>query len=134
MRHYVAPLVALTLTATQPAMADEAGAVAAALKDEKSECRYLLQLCGKAKESLADATKRYERELACAKQPPIGRNADVEALKQSPCYGIALEPNGDARMRVAAKQLEDVSSVVTVLKAKHDKPPKCIEECGVGNR
>ena len=109
--------------------AGDAASVAAALKDGAAECRYLKQLCDKARASVEDVRKRVAREAACDAQPPIGRGADPEALKQSPCYGIGLEPNARARAVVASAQISDVKSVVEVLRAKHEKPPKCIDEC-----
>jgi dienelactone hydrolase len=47
-----------------PALADDAGTIAAALKDEASECRYLLMLCKERDDALnGDSPARIEKAL-----------------------------------------------------------------------
>lgn len=91
------------------AVAGDATAVVAALKDEASECRYLTKLCADAESAVKAWEARLDRELACAKE---GYGAPGSPMGSGPCWGIGLEPDATAREIVANRAMSEASSGV----------------------
>ena len=109
--------LALILVAPTIAGADDIGSTMAALKDEKAQCRYLLQLCG---EYAIDAQIASEN-LAAAQT----------AVAQAKTKREAAPAMARAEVAMSAKRqsLDKVTSARSVMKAMHEKMPPCVEEC-----
>ena len=110
--------IALVLLSGSTARAgDDVGPTMAALKDEKAQCRYLLQLCGE----FAITDRIATENLAAAKA----------AVSQAASKSEARSALARADAGIAAKReaLDKVTTGRTVMKAMHDKMPACVNEC-----
>lgn len=110
--------IALVLSVSTAALAgDDVGPTMAALKDEKAQCRYLLQLCGE----FAITDRIATENLAAAKA----------AVSQAASKSEARSALARADAGIAAKReaLDKVTTGRTVMKAMHDKMPACVNEC-----
>jgi hypothetical protein len=120
-------LGALLALAT-PAFADDAGPVAAALRDEASECRYLKSLCDDATNATTDqlqAARRFHDAATAFIANPLNRAAQDEES--------AAERANNAAPIVTAHFTHDLIQAATVIRAKHDKMPACFSECTLLN-
>ncbi len=102
------PPLALAFAFLCPAVvrAEDTAAVMAALKDEASECRYMLALC-------SDLDRASERLSAAVKPVQEGRNT---------AYDNAM--SSDA-LREVDQQSDRFIKALDILKAKHSKKPGC---------
>lgn len=126
MRYLIA-LCFLMLTASS-AQAEDTAAVAAALPDEASECRYLLRKC----EACRPYAKRLEEVTAESKaylekieqNPPRTQMERYEQIRWTQFHAesgqIALN-----ELRRACK----VGDAMTVIRSKHEEMPACFEQC-----
>ncbi|MCC6848273.1 MAG: hypothetical protein IT294_07200 [Deltaproteobacteria bacterium] len=102
---------------------DGAGATAAALPDEASECRYLLRLCedaeaarSEASRAIADAGSAIEATERSRSPSDLERATDAQRLAR-----IASSRQGLARRKI--------KSAADVIAAKHQTPPACLKQC-----
>lgn len=90
--------------------AEDTATIAVALKDEASECRYLLGLC----RDLAQWKRDHEQIISGRVNLPAEQR-DAVVVQTMREYGTRT-----ASMKDAAR----------VIRAKHEKMPSCFEECG----
>jgi hypothetical protein len=118
-------LIVLVLLASLPptALAGDAGTIAAALKDEASECRYFLHLCAEAERNgmEANATTARLRE-ATAKMKANGNRHNVEAANQ-------LSAQAEAYVAEIYRLAKERYEAGQVIRAKHEKMPECFRQC-----
>lgn len=100
-------IVAILLCCSPRARAEDAGAVIASMKTEAEECRYVLDTCKRV---------RFNRE---------------QLKRESPDGAI----NSDARVRwdflrsLAEADEERLRAALRVMRTKHSRRPKCLDEC-----
>ncbi len=94
----------------------DTAAVAAALKDEASECRYLLRMCQEGR----DIKRRSDESMV-----------EVEAAKTSNDVNrMALATSaGRYLLNATVEKQGEVFEAMKVIRAKHDEMPKCFEQC-----
>jgi hypothetical protein len=113
---------------SSPLAADTA-AVAAALPDEASECRYIVRLCEAHRpqlERLKATTAEAERMQETDKQnPPSTTMQQQERLARGRLIQEQLQQEIDESL-VRGKELNDA---MTVVRAKHTQMPTCFEQC-----
>lgn len=110
------------------AIADPAS-VAAALKDEASECRYLVRMCRDHRATLTHMTNlRKETEATLP--------SDEEILKMTAQeredFLSKIEDQKRNLIVVADKLLKEsvqISEAMQVIRAKHETMPTCFEQC-----
>jgi hypothetical protein len=107
--------------AASSAFGEDVGAVAAALKDEASECRYFQGLCSKAiaAKSEADITSL---KMKARTEAGIHSRDEIDEADRLVNEGLRVFGQSAAAGR-------DVTTAREVIRAKHDKPPHCLESC-----
>lgn len=97
------------------AYGSDAGVVAASLKDEESECRYLLGLCDEVRsfsKQAKDISARFEA---------INKKGKVASDK--------LIGESSAIIDLWMSRITDTSEAMRVIRAKHEKRPACFDQC-----
>lgn len=123
--------LALILFATA-SHADDVGPTMAALKDEKAQCRYLLQLCGEYATSKDVVTQKGDAAKAAvehAKQANSGAFQFGSAGKEAKREAQSAMNWWQAAINVSEKKASEVTTARTIMKAMHEKMPACVNEC-----
>lgn len=113
MKIFVLSCALLILSASTAQAADTA-AVAAALPDEASECRYLKKLC----EEVRRTQKEMETQMVRVEKKKLSAE-ERETARQILSLMIR-----DFRDSITA-----VGDAATVIRAKHETMPSCFSQC-----
>jgi len=103
--------------------ATDTAAIAAALPDEAAECRYLLSLCQPA-EAAFRKVHEVTTKLAHAQRLPLESRmpATLEALSK-------LQAQEKAARNEFNVRLQETLEAAAVIRAKHNQPPTCFQQC-----
>ncbi len=103
--------------------ATDTAAVAAALPNEAAECRYLLSLCEPAEAAFRKVHEVTTKLARAQRLPPEFRTpVTLEALSKLQTQEKAARNDFNARL------LETLEAAAAI-RAKHDQPPACFQQC-----
>lgn len=103
--------------------AEDVGAIMAAFRDQKTECRYLDKLAGNvegAAKNVAQAMEATKANIAA------GNSLSYEAAKRERAIAAATGTDLDGSLNGFMRSVGDFGTAVQVLESKHDKPPACV--------
>jgi len=109
--------------------AADTAAVAAALPDEASECRYILRLCEARRpqiQRVKENSEKVNRKLAADKQNPPG---SMTEHRQRLVENQLLLEETDQELQASMKKGGELYEAMTVIRAKHEQMPACFEQC-----
>ena len=109
--------------------AADTAAVAAALPDEASECRYILRLCEARRpqiQRVKENSEKVNRKLAADKQNPPG---SMTEHRQRLVENQLLLEETDQELQASMKKGGELYEAMTVIRAKHEQMPTCFEQC-----
>lgn len=106
------------------AAAEDVAAVAAALRDQASECRYFAQRCEVARRAKERADAWMQKSDAAKAAPPDPQGDKLASDK-------ALVAEGAFVIDRQMTAIEELVAVQNVIRAKHAKPPECLRCPGV---
>jgi hypothetical protein len=115
-------------------VAADAGALAAALKEEASECRYLQQLCERAQKAQKDSLDHVATDT-CSMPDLVKELQRTDFNKQK---RKALEKeitfwnvNNKVLLDLLLENVSQLGDATNVVKAKHEKIPECYNQCSL---
>jgi hypothetical protein len=97
--------------------------VVAALPDEAAECRYLLSLCQPAEVAFSKVRAVTTKLARAQRLPPESHTpATLEALSK-------LQAQEKAARNEFNIQLAETLEAAAAMRAKHEPPPACFQQC-----
>ena len=131
MRRLSLPVVLAVSLVLVIVYAEDTGRVAATLKDEASQCRYLLKLCAverKHRPCLEKTTAELERLRKEAHKARATKLTAAQAQSLEKQLNERIAQN-QVCMKFVMDSLEDRHEAAIVIRAKHETMPSCFQEC-----